>query len=146
MRGKRARTASSSPHYERVVWVERKTARGAKIMLGSNDPNTISDPTRIQCSRFCIVLMFPLGLRFCFGLGYDLCSLRTPYFPVTFSRDFVDICFMFPFHYSLCFPRVHYVFSFTFSDSTVSPQPYLIVLCLHYSDLVLVSRSGVSAC
>ena len=37
--------------------------------------------------------------------------LRTPYFPVTFSRDFVDICFMFPFHYSLCFPRAHYVFS-----------------------------------
>ena len=50
---------------------------------------------------------------------------------------------MFPFHYSLCFPRTHYVFSFTFLDSAVSPQPYLIVLRLLYSDLVLVSRSLV---
>jgi hypothetical protein len=31
MRGKRARPASSSPQYERVLWVERKTARGTKI-------------------------------------------------------------------------------------------------------------------
>ena len=50
---------------------------------------------------------------------------------------------MFLFHYSLCFPRAHYVFLFTFSDSAVSPQPYLIVLRLDYSDLELVSRSLV---
>ena len=34
---------------------------------------------------------------------------------------------------------------FTFSDSAASPQPYLIILRLYYSDLVLVSRSGASA-
>ena len=33
------------------------------VLLGSNDPNTIPDPTRIRCSRFGLVLMFPLGLR-----------------------------------------------------------------------------------
>ena len=59
---------------------------------------------------------------FLFGLRYTLCFLRTPYFPVTFSRDFVDICFMFTFHYSLCFLRAHYVFLFTFSDSAVFPS------------------------
>ena len=41
MRGKRARTVSSSPTYERVIWVERKTARGAKITAKiSNSPKT----------------------------------------------------------------------------------------------------------
>ena len=114
-------------------------------MLGSNDPNTIPDPTRIQWSRFCIVPYVSARTPFVFGLRYVLCFLRTPYFPVTFSRDFIDICFMFTFHYSLCFPRAHYVFLFTFSDSAVSPQPYLIVLRLDYSDLKLVSRSGASA-
>ena len=80
-------------------------------LLGSNDPNTIPDPTRIRCSRLCMVLYISVRTPLCFGLSYVLCFLRTPYFPVTFSRDFVDICFMFPFHYSLCFPRAHYVFS-----------------------------------
>jgi len=31
MRGKRSRTTSSSPTYERVVWQEKKTGRGSKI-------------------------------------------------------------------------------------------------------------------
>jgi hypothetical protein len=31
MRGKCAWPASSSPQYERVIWVEKKTARGLKI-------------------------------------------------------------------------------------------------------------------
>ena len=41
MRGKRARTASSSPKYERVIWTEEKTARGSRIMPKvSNSPRT----------------------------------------------------------------------------------------------------------
>ena len=41
MHGKRPRTASSSPHYERVIWVEKKTARGTKIKANvSNSPRT----------------------------------------------------------------------------------------------------------
>lgn len=37
MPGKRTRTASSSPHYERVLWVEKKTARGTKITAKASD-------------------------------------------------------------------------------------------------------------
>ena len=55
--------------------------------------------------------MFPLGLRCVLDLATIYVSLGLHYFPVTFSHDFVDICFMFPFHYSLCFPHAHYVFS-----------------------------------
>ena len=41
MRGKRARTVSTSPQYERVIWVEKKTARGSKISAKvSNSPRT----------------------------------------------------------------------------------------------------------
>jgi hypothetical protein len=41
MPGKRTQTASSSPNYERVVWVEKKTARGAKITAKvANSPQT----------------------------------------------------------------------------------------------------------
>ena len=41
MHGKRARTASSPPQYERVIWVEQKTARGSKITARvSNSPKT----------------------------------------------------------------------------------------------------------
>jgi hypothetical protein len=41
MRGKRARPASSSPQYERVIWVEQKTARGSKITAKvSGSPRT----------------------------------------------------------------------------------------------------------
>ena len=41
MLGKCARTASSSPHYERVIWIEKKTARGSKISgKVSNSPQT----------------------------------------------------------------------------------------------------------
>ena len=39
-----------------------KSGRGY-ILLGSNDPNTIPDPTRIRCSRSRMCSMFPLGLR-----------------------------------------------------------------------------------
>ena len=115
-------------------------------VLGSNNPNTIPDPTRIRCSRFCMLRYVSTRTPFCVRLRYVLCFLRTPHFPVTFSRDFVDICFML---YLFTIPYVspartmfHY---FTFSDSAVSPQPYLIVLRLLYSELVLVSRSGASA-
>ena len=41
MHGKRARTVSTSPQYERVIWVEKKTARGSKISAKvSNSPRT----------------------------------------------------------------------------------------------------------
>ena len=41
MRGKRARTASSSPKYDRVIWTEEKTARGSRIVSRiSNSPRT----------------------------------------------------------------------------------------------------------
>ena len=41
MRAKRARTASSSPQYERVIWVEKKTGRGSKIVAKvSESPQT----------------------------------------------------------------------------------------------------------
>jgi len=32
MRGKRNRTTSSSPTFERVVWLEKKTGRGSRIV------------------------------------------------------------------------------------------------------------------
>ena len=37
--------------------------RGVEHLLGSNDPNTIPDPTRSRCSRSRMCSMFPLGLR-----------------------------------------------------------------------------------
>jgi hypothetical protein len=41
MRGKRARTVSLSPQYTRVIWEEKKTARGSKITARvSNSPRT----------------------------------------------------------------------------------------------------------
>jgi hypothetical protein len=41
MRGKRARTASSSPRYERVIWAEENTARGSRVVSRiSNSPRT----------------------------------------------------------------------------------------------------------
>ena len=41
MRGKRAQTASSSPHYEKVIWVKKTTARGSKIAAKvSESPRT----------------------------------------------------------------------------------------------------------
>lgn len=41
MRGKRARTASSSPQYERVIWIEKKTARGSRLTATTaNSPKT----------------------------------------------------------------------------------------------------------
>jgi len=41
MRGKQARTVSSPPQYERVIWVEEKTARGSKIIVKpSHSPRT----------------------------------------------------------------------------------------------------------
>ena len=96
-------------------------------MLGSNDPNTIPDPTRIRCSRVCIVSYVSARTPFLFGLSYDLCFSRTPYFPVTFSRDFLDICFMLdlsPFPYvSLMRTMFH---TFTFSDSAVTLDPSLL--------------------
>ena len=104
-------------------------------VLGSNDPNTILDPTRIRWSRFCIVPYVSARTPFVFGLRYVLCFLRTPDFPVTFSRDFVDICFMFPFHYSLCFPRVHYVSFLHFLGLRSFPST------LFYCTLLIVLRS-----
>ena len=58
-----------------------------KQLLGSNNPNTIPDPTWIRCSRFCIVLYVSTWTPFLFGLSYDLCFSQTLYFPVTFSHD-----------------------------------------------------------
>jgi hypothetical protein len=41
MCGKCAYTVSTSPQYERVIWVEKKTARGSKISAKvSNSPQT----------------------------------------------------------------------------------------------------------
>ena len=41
MRGKRPRPASSSPQYERIIWVEKKTARGTKLTAkASGSPRT----------------------------------------------------------------------------------------------------------
>ena len=38
-------------------------------LLGSNDPNTIPDPTRIRCSRFRIVLYVSARTPFCLDLA-----------------------------------------------------------------------------
>ena len=102
-------------------------------LLGSNDPNTIPDPTRIRCSRSRIVFYVSARTPLCFGLRYVLCFLRTLYFPVTFSRDFVDICFMSPFHYSLCFPRAHYVSLFHFLRLRSFPSTLSYCSRLDYS-------------
>ena len=40
------------------------------VMLGSNDPNTISDPTRIRCSRSRIVFYVSARTPVCCGLSY----------------------------------------------------------------------------
>ena len=48
-------------------------------MLGSNDPNTILDPTRIRCSRSRIASYVSARTPLLFGLSYILCffGLRT---------------------------------------------------------------------
>ena len=89
--------------------------------------------------------MFPLGLRFYLDLATFYVSSGLRYFPVTFSRDFVDICFMFIFHYFSMFPPRALCLLLHLLGLRSSPQPYLIVLRLDYSDLKLVSRSGASA-
>ena len=115
-------------------------------MLGSTDPNTIPDPTRIQCSRSRIVSYVSAWTPLLFGLSYIYVSLGLRYFPVTFSRDFVDICFMlYPFHYSLCFPCVHYVSLLHFLGLRSFPSTLSYCSRLDYSALALVSRSGASA-
>ena len=90
--------------------------------------------------------MFLLGLRFGFGLSYVLCSFRLHDFPVmslVTSQIYVS-CFIF--HYFPMFPSRALCLIFHFLRLHSYPQPYLIVLHLLYSDLVLVSRSGASAC
>ena len=96
-------------------------------LLGSNDPNTIPDPTRIRYSRFCILLYVSARTPFLFGLSYVYVSFGLRDSPVTFSRDSLDICFMLylsPFPYvSLVRTMFH---TFTFSDSAVTLDPSLL--------------------
>ena len=107
-------------------------------MLGSNDPNTILDPTRIRYSRFDLALMFPLGLRCVLDLATIYVSLGLRYFPVMFSRDFIDICFTFPFHYSLCFPHAHYVFS-SLSQTLQFPLNPTLLYFAYYTQILYSS-------
>ena len=81
----------------------------------------------------------------CLDLAMIYVSLGLRYFPVTSSRDFVDICFMFYLSLFPMFPSRALCLPFHFLGLRSSPQPYLIVLRLDYSDLELVSRSGASA-
>ena len=104
-------------------------------LLGSNDPNTIPDPTRIRYSCFCMVLYVSVWTPLLFRLSYVYVSSGLRDSPVTFSCDFVDICFMFPFHYSLCFPRVHYVSFLHFLGLRSFPST------LFYCTLLIVLRS-----
>ena len=53
------------------------------LLLGSNDPNTIPDPTRIRCSCFRIVLYVSAWTSFLFGLRYILCFFGLHDSPVT---------------------------------------------------------------
>ena len=56
-------------------------------VLGSNDPNTIPDLTRIRCSCFSIVPYGSARTPLCLDLDTFYVSLGLRYFPVTFSRD-----------------------------------------------------------
>ena len=95
-------------------------------MLGSNDPNTILDPTWIQCSHFCSSLCFRLD-------SVSVLDLATFYVPLDsilsgyVSHDFLDICFIF---YLLLLPYVSLACTmfhlFTFSDSAVTLNPTLL--------------------
>ena len=108
------------------------------LVLGSNDPNTIPDLAQIRYSRFCMLHYVSARTPFLFGLRYIYVSSGLHDFPVTFSRDFVDICFMFPLHYSLCFPRAHYVF---FSLSR-TPQFPLNPILLYFAYTTQISYSS----
>jgi hypothetical protein len=73
--GKRARTASSSPRYERVIWVEKKTARGVKLTAKvSNSPQTPkirkSAAPRSKRQRTGVPPITPLGSGA--GVGHPL--------------------------------------------------------------------------
>ena len=78
--------------HSHVVYITRTTSRYliqflSLNLLGSNDPNTIPDPTRIRCSRFRIVLYVSARTPFCLDLAtiyvssglrtFRLCSLVT---------------------------------------------------------------------
>ena len=106
-------------------------------VLGSNDPNTIPDPTWIRCSCSCMLHYVSARTPFLFGLSYVYVPFGLRDFPVTCSRDFLDICFMFPFHYSLCFPRAHYVSLFHFLGLRSFPST------LVYCTSLIVDRKSV---
>ena len=108
-------------------------------MLGSNDPNTIPDPTRIRCSRSRTVFYVSARTPLCFGLSYDLCFSRTLLLSGYVSRDFVDICFMF---YLSLLPYVSLARTMSsFSPSRTPQLPSPLVYCT--SLIVLRSRSRI---
>ena len=92
-------------------------------LLGSNDPNTIPDPTRIRCSCFCMLCYVSARTPFLFGLSYVYVSFGLRTFQL---HSLVILRYMFhalPFTLSLCFPRAHYVSYFHFLGLHSYPQP-----------------------
>ena len=91
MRGKRAQIASSSPQYERVIWVEKKTARGSKITAEvSGSPRTpkfrkqttpLSKKRRMEDSS-----VTPMGL------GVELDQILDPIIPINFKMKRGKVC------------------------------------------------------
>ena len=52
-------------------------------VLGSNNPNTIPDPTQVRCSCSHIIFYVSIRTLLCFGLSYIYVSSGLRDFPVT---------------------------------------------------------------
>ena len=59
--------------------------RGLQTLLGSNNPNTIPDPTQIRCSRFHVMFSVSIRTPLVFGLSYVYVSFRLHTFQLHLS-------------------------------------------------------------
>ena len=89
------------------------------VKAGENEAGHRIQPA-LMFSFLCSVLCFRLDsivfwTQLCFMFPSD--SMISS----CISHDFLDICFMFHFHYSLCFPCMHYVSLFHFLRLCSSP-------------------------
>ena len=62
---------------------QEQAAANTYQLLGSDDPNTILDLTRVWCSRSHIISYVSVRTPFLFGLSYIYVSFRLCDFPVT---------------------------------------------------------------
>ena len=80
----RAKSKKAKRQQEQLLNAQKEQAAANTYqLLGSNDPNTILDLTRVRCSRSCIISYVSIRTPFLFGLSYVYVSFRLCDFPVT---------------------------------------------------------------